>query len=110
MLLFVGIKKIGSTMIDLFTSSTIKYHALDDVDKTYYSDIVNYYVYGTSFNLEGNLDLTNNIDIDNVQIVFRNENGDEIDFEVNYEVKNNIISYNLSETINEGIDLENREE
>lgn len=70
------------------------------------ANISNYYVYGTHFNLEGTLNISDkNINEKNVSLVLKNEN-DEYQLEAYFEVNTDSISFKTSELINLGIDLD----
>lgn len=82
----------------------------DDLFENVQSELVNvnkYLVYGTHLNIYGklNLDLTNS-KIDEVKLVLKDIQGDELEFIVNYKVDTSSITFNTADKINEGINLE----
>ena len=66
-----------------------------------------YIVYGTHLNIEGKLEtnLTNS-NIDEVKLVLKDISGIEMTFEVKYSIDKNGITFNTSDEINSGINLE----
>lgn len=71
-------------------------------------NINKYIVYGTHLNLYGDINLEEYINIDSIQLVLKNkENLNDIEYDLNYTLDENILEFYTSEKINEGVDLEN---
>lgn len=74
------------------------------------SELVNvnkYIVYGTHLNIYGKLDINlEDININDVNLVLKNIQGKEISFKVEYDITENSITFNTSDEINDGINLE----
>ena len=99
----------------LFASPTIKeliarvkspYSVLLDVNKDIQANISNYQIYGTHFNLDGNMQLDLDSKVEDVTLVYRDYQGKETEYPLIYEVIDNNIKFATSDTINTGINLE----
>ena len=69
------------------------------------AEVSKYIVYGTHLNLEGSINLTNSA-IDNVKLVLKSGNSEEIMLDTDYEINDNTLEFTTGEIINEGLDLE----
>ncbi len=69
------------------------------------AEVNKYYIYGMSFNVEGVLKL-NDSTIKDIVLVLKTEN-EKISLKTNYEIKEDIISFQSSNIINDGIVLDN---
>ena len=78
------------------------------IDKTTNVNVTEYSVYGTHFNIEGTLDTIkiSGIQINYVNLIIKNLEGEEIEISSNFDYTDNSISFSTSDTINEGINLE----
>ena len=75
------------------------------IEQYSYANVSRYIVYGTHFNIEGNMEIQEN-NIKNAQVVLKNESGDEITINSNYTYSNNLLSFSTINKINTGLDLE----
>ena len=78
------------------------------IDKTTNVNVTRYSVYGTHFNVEGTLDTVkiSGIKINYVDLIIKNLEGDEIEIASDFNYSDDSISFSTSDTINEGINLE----
>lgn len=80
---------------------------LETVEKTQFAKVSRYIVYGTHFNIEGNLALPENTSqIQNVEVIAKNVAGEEVKIESEYTCNDNIIEFTTLSKINTGLDLE----
>ena len=66
-----------------------------------YGEITNNYIYGTHFNIEGNIELSSN----NISLVLKNGD-DEEKLDIITSIDDNIINFKTSDKINSGINLD----
>ena len=80
----------------------------EKIDKSSTANVTKYFVYGTHFNLEGNVQIPkiSKITIDSVHIVV-NDSEREILLDTDFTYKDNVLSFSTIDKINEGISLEN---
>lgn len=78
------------------------------IDKTTNVNVTKYSVYGTHFNVEGTLNTVkiSGIKINYVDLIIKNLEGDEIEIASDFNYTDDSISFSTSDTINEGINLE----
>ncbi len=75
--------------------------------KSAIGNVTTYIVYGTHFNIEGNLSLPEqHEELNDVQIVAKNASDDEIVIDAKYTYENNTIKFSTLDTINTGLNLE----
>ena len=90
--------------------ASAKTSVLFDSVKTNVSvDVTKFIVYGTHLNIEGNVSLPqiSGINIDNVDIVLKNIDNEEVIIDSEYTYSDNLLSFSTIENLNTGIDLEN---
>ncbi len=68
-----------------------------------------YYIYGTHFNIEGSFEIPDNYNAKKASLVLRKDNGKEIEYDINYEICEKLITFKVSDKINEGIYLDGLE-
>ena len=71
-----------------------------------YTQVTEYYIYGTHLNLKGNLKNEDRKTVENLDFFFADKDGNEIEYVLSFEQDDDTISYYLSEEINDGINLE----
>ena len=90
--LIVLIIFIGFGYIIINHKSEQQYKLLKNVEEDF-AYITNYYVYGTHFNIEGNLDISNmNVNKDNVSLVLKSDN-DEYELDALFDIHDNLLSF-----------------
>lgn len=79
-----------------------------NIDKSTNAKITKFATYGTHFNLDGTIDIVklSGINIDYVDLIIKNLNGDENSIKANFNYSNNTCFFSTSDEINTGIDLE----
>ena len=88
------------------TSSSIA-KISDIIEQTNYGKVTRYIVYGTHLNIEGNIEIQEEInDIENVQIVAKDISGDELIIETEYNYNDDLLSFSTLDQINTGLNLE----
>lgn len=98
--------KDASNDITIASSSISEIEAL--IEKETYADVSRYIVYGTHLNIEGNINIPNE-GIENVEVIARSTNGDEIGINTTYEYTENTLEFSTLDKINTGLDLEKLE-
>lgn len=98
---YIDIDKSNGKIDD---NKTLEYYpVVEDIS----ADIKKYYIYGRSFNIEGNLKETiDESTIKEVTLILKTKD-DEISLKTNYEIKDDIISFKISNLINDGVILDN---
>ena len=78
------------------------------VDKNTSVNVKKYSVYGTHFNIEGTLDIVkiSGININYVDFVARNLEGDEIGLSLDYNYSDNLLTFSTFDKLNESLNLE----
>lgn len=76
-----------------------------DIIENGQADVSRYIVYGTHFNLEGSIDITNT-KIDDAQVVAKKSSGEEIIIDTTYDIQNTKLSFSTLDKINKGLNLE----
>ena len=79
---------------------------IDEIETNAYANINRYIVYGTHFNIEGDIDIHETNSIDSVEVVAKTASGEEIDIDTEYTHENNQLSFSTLKEINTGLDLE----
>ena len=102
-LIYIIIQKREDESYASMTSASIG--DIIDVIERGQADVSRYIVYGTHFNIEGSLDITNP-EIDDVQVVAKKSSGEEITVDTTYEYESGEISFSTLDKINTGLDLE----
>ena len=69
-----------------------------------YAIIDKYFIYGRSLNIEGHIDMVE--EIKDISLVLKNFNEEEIEYDLKYEI-NDKLEFNISDEINTGINLDN---
>lgn len=95
-------KKIDNN-IEIQTASLFQ-----EINKSSTAKINNFIIYGTHFNLEGNIEIPkiSNISIYSVHIIAKNTEKKEIPLDCTYTYKDNILSFSTIDKINAGLSLE----
>ena len=78
----------------------------DEIETNVYANVNRYIVYGTHFNIEGDIDIHETNSIDSVKVVAKTASGEEIDIDTEYTHENNQLSFSTLKEINTGLDLE----
>ena len=78
------------------------------LDQNYTANINKYIIYGTHFNIEGNINIPkiSGISIYSVDLILKNINGDEMNLGCTHNYKNSVLSFSTITEINKGLDLE----
>ncbi len=97
---------ISPTIKELIAKAKSPYSVLLDVNKDMRAGISDYHVYGTHFNINGNMQLDLGSKVEDVELIFRNYLGQETEYPLIYEVIENSVEFSTSEKINTGINLE----
>ena len=79
---------------------------VDEIETGTYANINRYIVYGTHFNIEGDMDISGNNSIESAKVVAKTASGEEIGIDTEYTYENNQISFSTLKEINTGLDLE----
>ena len=84
----------------------------EKINQSTTAKIDKYIIYGTHFNLEGNIQIPkiSDISIYSVHVVAKNLNGKEEPIDCTYSYKDNILKFSTIDKINRGLNLENLEE
>ena len=82
---------------------------MDEIETDTYANINRYIVYGTHFNLEGNIEIRENNSIESAGVVAKTASGEEISIDTEYTYENNQLSFSTLKEINTGLDLESLE-
>ena len=79
-----------------------------EINKSSIAKINNFIIYGTHFNLEGNIEIPkiSNISIYSVHVIAKNSEKKEIPLDCTYTYKDNILSFSTIDKINKGLSLE----
>jgi len=79
-----------------------------NVEKDNNAKLTLYTIYGNHLNINGYIpsNLVSDAQINNIKLVLRDVNNNEIEYSLNYSLKDESYIFNLSQNINEGIDLE----
>ena len=80
----------------------------EEINLSSTAKINKYIIYGTHFNLEGNIEIPkiSNISIYSVHVVAKNTEKKEIPLDCTYTYKDNILSFSTIDKINDGLSLE----
>lgn len=82
---------------------------IDEIETGAYANINRYIVYGTHFNIEGDIDIHENNSINSVEVVAKTASGEEIGIDTEYTYEDNQLSFTTLKEINTGLDLESLE-
>ena len=82
---------------------------MDEIETDTYANINRYIVYGTHFNLEGNIEIRENNSIESAGVVAKTASGEKISIDTEYTYENNQLSFSTLKEINTGLDLESLE-
>ena len=96
-------KSQNSASVNAF--STIN-EIVDEIETDAYVNVNRYIVYGTHFNIEGDIDIHDTNSIDSVEVVAKTASGEEIGIDTEYTHENNQLSFSTLKEINTGLDLE----
>ena len=79
-----------------------------NVEKNNTATLALYTIYGNHLNVDGYIpsNLISDAQINNIKLIIRDINNNEIEYPLNYSLKDENYIFNLSENINEGINLE----
>lgn len=91
----------------LANGESVSLSEIENIIEEEQGKVSRYIVYGTHLNLEGNIEISS--EVENAQIILRKEDGEETIIETTYETKNNLLSFSTLDKINTGIDLESLE-
>lgn len=77
------------------------------LDQNYTANINKYIIYGTHFNIEGNINIPkiSGISIYSVDLILKNINGDEMNLGCTHNYKNSVLSFSTITEINKGLYL-----
>ena len=78
----------------------------NNIDTTSYASIDRYIVYGTHLNIEGSIQINENNTIQNVEVIAKNINGQELPIDTEYTYEDDILSFSTLKEINTGLNLE----
>lgn len=78
----------------------------NNIDTTSYASIDRYIVYGTHLNIEGSIQINENNAIQNVEVIAKNINGQELPIDTEYTYEDDILSFSTLKEINTGLNLE----
>ena len=80
---------------------------VNEIETDAYANVNQYIVYGTHFNLEGNIEIYEDpSSIESAEIVAKKVSGEEIGIDTEYTYENNQLSFSTLKEINTGLDLE----
>ena len=79
---------------------------IDEIETNAYANINRYIVYGTHFNLEGDIEFRVDNSVESAKVVAKTALGEEISIETEYTYENNQLSFSTLKEINTGLDLE----
>ena len=97
-------KNHKSTSVDAFSSID---KIVEIIETNTYANINRYIVYGTHFNLEGNIEIYEDpSSIESAEIVAKKVSGEEIGIDTEYTYENHQLSFSTLKEINTGLDLE----
>ena len=65
----------------------------NNIDTTSYASIDRYIVYGTHLNIEGSIQINENNTIQNVEVIAKNINGQELPIDTEYTYEDDILSF-----------------
>ena len=85
------------------------YKIADIMETSQYANVTRYIVYGTHFNIEGNIEFTEESTIEDATVVAMEVSGDEVTIETEYTYEDNFLEFSTLEEINTGLDLESLE-
>lgn len=94
----------GYLFINRLTTKEDEFKILKNTENIEAS-ITNYYVYGTHFNIEGTLEINDNISLENMALILKNDD-EEYELEAEFTKENNQITFKTSKLINTGINLD----
>ena len=102
-LIYTRIQTNEATQVSALTNSLF-----ETVEKSSTVNVTEYVVYGTHFNVEGNIEIPDisGIYIDKVEVIAKDIHGTEIIINSEYEYEENLLSFSTKEMINQGLDLE----
>ena len=96
-------KSQENTSVSTFSSIN---EIMDEIETGTYANINRYIVYGTHFNLEGNMEIHEDSEIQSAEVVAKTASGEEIGIDTEYTYENNQLSFSTLKEINTGLDLE----
>lgn len=79
---------------------------MDEIETGTYANINRYIVYGTHFNIEGDMQIHEDSEIQSAEVVAKTASGEEIGIDTEYTYENNQLSFSTLKEINTGLDLE----
>ena len=82
---------------------------VNEIETDAYANVNQYIVYGTHFNLEGDMKIHADNSITSVEVVAKTEAGEEMAIDTKYTYEDNQLSFSTLKEINTGLDLENLE-
>lgn len=96
-------KKEIENNIEIQTASLFQ-----EINKSSIAKVNKFIIYGTHFNLEGNIEIPkiSNISIYSVHLIAKNSEKKEIPLDCTYTYKDNILSFSTIDKINQGLSLE----
>ena len=82
---------------------------VNEIETDTYANINRYIVYGTHFNLEGDMEIYTDNSITSVEVVAKTASEEELTIDTEYTYEDNQLSFSTLKEINTGLDLENLE-
>ncbi len=79
---------------------------MDEIETVTYANVNRYIVYGTHFNLEGDMEIHEDNKIQSAEVVAKTASGKEVHIDTEYTYENNQLSFSTLKEINTGLDLE----
>ena len=104
-LIYTKIRKHNDNIVQV---SALTNELFKSVESSSSVNVSKYIVYGTHFNLEGNITIPkiSGISIERVDVIVRSISGDENSIDSDYTYKDNLLSFSTIDEINGGLDLE----
>ena len=82
---------------------------VNEIETDAYANVNQYIVYGTHFNLEGDMEIYTDNSITSVEVVAKTASEEELTIDTEYTYEDNQLSFSTLKEINTGLDLENLE-
>ena len=79
---------------------------IDEIETDAYANINRYIVYGTHFNIEGEIDIHEDNPIESAEVIAKTASEEEIGIDTEYTYENHKLSFSTLKEINTGLDLE----
>ena len=79
---------------------------MDEIQNDTHANVNRYIVYGTHFNLEGDIEIHEDNEIQSAEVVAKTASGKEVHIDTEYTYEDNQLSFSTLKEINTGLDLE----